>query len=220
MTEAFLSSQLILRAYSQGIFPMAESAESMEVKWYQPHSRGILPLEYFHVPRRLQRTLLSDKFSVTSDQAFEAVIKACASPAPGREETWINHAIEQAFIMLYQQGYAHSIEVWEQDILCGGLYGLAIGGAFFGESMFSRARDASKIALVHLVGRLISGGFTVLDTQFGTCHLAQFGGVEIPHEIYMKILQPALKKQVHWVANMSARSIMSSIEVYARTQCQ
>ena len=179
-----LSPDLLLRAYAAGIFPMAESADDPEIFWVDPERRGILPLDRFHLPRRLARTVLSDTYSVTVDQDFAGTIAGCASAAPGREDTWINPQIERLFGELHAQGHAHSVETRQHDILVGGLYGVAIGGVFFGESMFSFARDASKVALVHLVARLRLGGFRLLDTQFVTAHLAQFGAVELPRDDY------------------------------------
>jgi leucyl/phenylalanyl-tRNA--protein transferase len=193
-----LTPEMMLSAYSIGLFPMAPDSERDELDWYDPDPRGILPLDGFHLPRRLRRTVLSDRFTVTTDQAFEDVMKACAAPAPGREETWINGGILRLFAELHRMGYAHSVEVWQSGVLVGGLYGVALGRAFFGESMFSRVTDASKTALVHLVARLRLWGFTVLDTQFGTEHLARFGGVEIPAASYKEKLALAVSAPQCW----------------------
>jgi leucyl/phenylalanyl-tRNA---protein transferase len=163
---------LMLRAYRAGLFPMAEARDSDRLYWLDPEQRGVLPLDKFHVSRRLLRTVLSGEFEVTTDRDFPGTIAACAKPARGREDTWINPEIELLFTELYRQGHAHSVETWHDGRMVGGLYGVALGGAFFGESMFSTARDASKVALVHLVARLRLGGFTLLDTQFVTDHLA------------------------------------------------
>lgn len=190
MTE--LPPELLLRAYSIGVFPMAEARSDKEVFWVDPDHRGIIPLDGFHLPRSLRKTLRRGTFGVTADQAFDQVIAACAQSAPDRENTWINHQIEQAYEALHRAGHAHSIETWQDGELVGGLYGVRLGGAFFGESMFSRATDASKVALVHLVARLICGGFKLLDTQFLTDHLKRFGAVEIPREDYKRILKDAL----------------------------
>jgi leucyl/phenylalanyl-tRNA--protein transferase len=187
-----LPPELLLRAYSIGVFPMAEAREDNEFFWVDPDHRGIIPLDRFHLSRSLRKTLKRGTFRVTADQAFDQVIAACAQAAPDRENTWINLQIEQAYETLHHQGNAHSIETWQGEELVGGLYGVRLGGAFFGESMFSRATDASKVALVHLVARLICGGFKLLDTQFLTDHLKQFGAVEIPREDYRRMLKDAL----------------------------
>ncbi len=187
-----ITPELLLRAYRAGLFPMAESREGRRLYWLDPELRGILPLEGFHLPRRLLRTVLSGPYRVTVNQAFAATIAGCASPAPGREDSWINPEIETLFTTLHRMGHGHSVESWAGDELVGGLYGVALGGAFFGESMFSRARDASKVALVHLVARLRLAGFTLLDTQFITGHLEQFGACEIPRAAYKQRLAEAM----------------------------
>ncbi len=184
-----LTPQLLLQAYAEGLFPMAESAASDELYWFDPDRRGILPLDGFHVPRRLRRTLRQGVFEVRTNSAFDRVIAACATVRPS---TWINGDIVRSYCDLHKYGYAHSVEAWLGNRLVGGLYGVALGGAFFGESMFSRVTDASKVALVHLVARLISAGFTLLDTQFVTEHLTQFGAIEIPRTEYRKRLTAAL----------------------------
>ena len=188
-----ITPELLLRAYRAGLFPMAETRDADRLFWLDPELRGVLPLDLFHLPRRLLRTVLSDVYAVTIDTDFPAVIAACAQPAPGREETWINPQIENLFTALHRSGHAHSVECRRDGVLVGGLYGIAIGGAFFGESMFSRARDASKVALAHLVARLRLGGFSLLDTQFVTAHLTQFGAIEIPRDAYRERLQNALE---------------------------
>ncbi len=187
-----LTPDLLLRAYAAGLFPMAESAEDPELFWVDPERRGILPLETFHVPRRLKRTIRHGRFTVTADQDFAGVMKGCAERTPSRKSTWINAQILQLYRTLHQRGFAHSVECWRGDQLVGGLYGVALGGAFFGESMFSRETDASKTALVHLVTRLRRGGFLLLDTQFVTAHLTRFGAVEIARRDYKKRLEAAL----------------------------
>lgn len=198
MSEQGLTPELMLGAYAIGLFPMAADAEDEDLQWYDPDPRGVLPLEAFHLPRRLRRTVLSGRFDVTVDQDFAGVMKGCAAPAPGREQTWINSEIFRLFCALHDKGYAHSVECWQNGELVGGLYGVALGGAFFGESMFSRVTDASKVALVHLVARLRLSGFLVLDTQFGTDHLTRFGGVEIPAADYKSTLQRAVHMLPCW----------------------
>ena len=189
---------MMLERYRGGLFPMAETRDSRELFWLDPEIRGVLPLEAFHLPRRLRRTALSDAFTIEGDTRFEAVIDGCAASAPGREESWINREIRALFVALHQQGHAHSVECLHDGVLCGGLYGLSIGGAFFGESMFSRSRDASKVALVHLVARLRLGGYGLLDTQFITTHLQQFGAIEIPRAGYLTLLDAATARTGLW----------------------
>ena len=193
-----LTPELLLRAYAEGIFPMAERRDDPTLYWVAPERRGIIPLDTFHVPKRLARTVRSDRFQITADLAFLDVMKGCAEAAMGREETWINAEILRLYSALHASGYAHSLECWQDGALVGGLYGVSLGGAFFGESMFSRARDASKVALVHLVARLKVGGFVLLDTQFLTAHLAQFGTIEIPQAAYLARLKRAIGVQAYW----------------------
>ncbi|HEX7005816.1 MAG TPA: leucyl/phenylalanyl-tRNA--protein transferase [Alphaproteobacteria bacterium] len=187
-----LTPQMLLRAYALGVFPMAEGRRDPEIYWIDPEDRGILPLEDFHVPRRLRRTLRQRPFEIRCDTAFREVILGCAEPAPDRPDTWINDEILRLNTELFEMGYAHTVECWRDDTLVGGLYGIAIGGAFFGESMFSRVRDASKVALVHLVLRLRLGGFRLLDTQFVTRHLERFGAIEISRADYRQRLTRAI----------------------------
>ena len=187
-----INPEELLLAYRLGIFPMAESRGAEEVLWIRPHERGIIPLETFHVPRRLARVVRTDRFRVTVDRAFSEAIRGCAESRPGRRETWINDAIIEVFEALHHRGLAHSIEVWRGDRLAGGLYGLAIAGAFFAESKFSREKDASKVALVHLAARLKAGGFKLLDAQFPNPHLEQFGAIVITEENFQQILSQAL----------------------------
>src|SRR5580692_8553057 len=194
-----ITADLMLRAYRHGLFPMAETRRGERLYWLDPERRGVLPLDRFHLPRRLARTVLSDTFDVTVDQDFAATIAGCAQSAPGRDDTWINPQIERLFSELHQLGHAHSVETRQHGHLVGGLYGVAIGGVFFGESMFSMARDASKVALVHLVARLRLGGFQLLDTQFVTAHLAQFGAVEIPRDTYRAWLTAGLEAPARWL---------------------
>jgi leucyl/phenylalanyl-tRNA--protein transferase len=193
-----ITPELMLRAYRAGLFPMAETRRGERLYWLDPEQRGILPLDGFHLPRRLLRTVLSDAFEVTTDRDFMSVIAGCAASRPGREETWINVEIERLFGDLHRLGHAHSVESWQGGVLVGGLYGVVLGGAFFGESMFSRARDASKVALVHLMARLRLGGFRLLDTQFVTAHLAQFGAVEVPRDDYKVLLALAVDLPARW----------------------
>ncbi len=188
-----LTADLLLRAYRLGMFPMAESRASRSLHWLDPEARGVLPLNKFHLPRSLMKTLRSGRFSITADTQFAATIAACAAARANRPETWINQEIERLFTELFALGFAHSVEVWADGQLVGGLYGAALGGAFFGESMFSTQTDASKIALVHLVARLRLGGYVLLDTQFITAHLTRFGAVEVPRDDYHVLLAGAVE---------------------------
>jgi len=183
----------LLDCYARGVFPMGEARDDPRVFLVEPDERGVIPLDSFHIPARLRRTVRSEPFVVRSDTAFAAVLDACASPAPGREDTWINGPIRRLYLALHAMGHAHSLECWRDERLVGGLYGVTLGGAFFGESMFSRERDASKVALVHLVARLRLGGWRLLDAQFLTEHLSQFGAVETPQPAYLRRLKPALR---------------------------
>ena len=185
----------LLACYARGVFPMADAREDSRVFLIDPERRGVLPLERFHVPKRLARTVRQDPFEVKVDTAFAKVVAACAEAAPGRLETWINQPIEGLYLRLHELGYAHSVECWQGGQLVGGLYGVALQGAFFGESMFSRRTDASKVALVHLVARLIAGGFVLLDAQFLTEHLARFGAEEISRREYQRRLARALRAE-------------------------
>ena len=189
---ARLDPDLLLRAYSVGVFPMANSRDARDVFWVEPKRRGVLPLDGFHLSRSLAKTLRSGRFTLTADAAFAQVVARCAEPTPVRPDTWINPQIEKAYGELHARGYAHSIETWEEGRLVGGLYGVRLGAAFFGESMFSRVRDASKVALAHLVARLKVGGFRLLDCQFQTDHLASMGAVEIARQDYVGLLDEAL----------------------------
>ncbi len=188
-----ITPQVLLKAYSCGIFPMAESAYDPALYWIEPQHRGILPLDHVHVSRRLRRTIRNADVEVRVDTEFDGVIEGCAASRPGRRSTWINSRIRQLYRELFDLGHCHTVEVWDGTRLIGGLYGVALGGAFFGESMFSVERDVSKIALVHLCGRLIAGGFVLLDTQFVTEHLRQFGTVEVDREEFQSRLEEALK---------------------------
>ena len=187
-----LTPEILLAAYAAGVFPMAESADDPELFWVDPRRRGILPLDAFHVPRRLRRVVRQGVFDIRCDSAFEDVMLGCAEASETRPNTWINAKIVQLYAALFARGAAHSVECWQQGVLVGGLYGVSLGAAFFGESMFSRENDASKVALVHLVARLRIGGFRLLDTQFLTPHLARFGGIEITRTRYHRLLADAL----------------------------
>jgi leucyl/phenylalanyl-tRNA--protein transferase len=187
-----ITPQVLLKAYACGIFPMAESAEDNALYWIEPERRGILPLDRVHVPKSLARTIRRGGFEVKIDNDFEGVIEGCAAPRAGRRSTWINGRIRSLYRELFALGHCHTVEVWQDGELVGGLYGVHLGRAFFGESMFSKRRDASKIALVYLIARLKYGGFTLLDTQFVTGHLARFGAVEVSRQAFQRLLEGAL----------------------------
>ncbi|MBV8779044.1 MAG: leucyl/phenylalanyl-tRNA--protein transferase [Alphaproteobacteria bacterium] len=187
-----ITPEILLRAYRGGIFPMAESADDPELFWVDPERRGILPLDALHVPRRLRRVLRQQRFDLRVDTAFAATVAACAEATEKRPNTWINGEITRLYGALHERGAAHSVETWQSERLVGGLYGVSIAGAFFGESMFSRVSDASKVALVHLVALLRHGGYRLLDMQFLTRHLAQFGAIEVPRAQYHRLLADAL----------------------------
>lgn len=209
-----ITPDIVLRAYAAGVFPMSEGRHDPHMFWVDPKQRGILPLEAFHLPRRLARTVRRDVYEVRIDSDFAAVIDACSQPAPGRWSTWINDEIIRLFTALHGRGFAHSVECWSGDELAGGLYGIALGGAFFGESMFSWRTDASKVALVHLVGRLKRAGFSLLDTQFVTDHLRQFGATEIPRDDYHLLLERALNYPADFSlggAALSSSDVLQSI---------
>lgn len=203
-----LTPDLLLRAYATGLFPMAESAEDPELFWVDPERRGVLPLDGFHIPRSLKKIVRRRAFDVTVDRDFMGVLNGCAERTATRKSTWINTEIIRLYSALHAMGAAHSLECWQGDgvarRLVGGLYGVALGGAFFGESMFSREPDASKVALVHLVARLKRGGFTLLDTQFVTAHLARFGAIEISRRIYRKRLDAALETEARFPRELDA----------------
>ena len=190
VVDNFLSPQILLSAYCQGVFPMAQ--DDGRIYWYDPDPRAIIPLDRFHIPRSLQRTIRRQQFNIRIDSAFTAVLQACAASAPGREETWISPDIIQAYTRLHRLGFAHSVEAWQGNELVGGLYGVAIGGFFAGESMFSRVRDSSKVALAFLVAHLNERQFCLLDTQFMTEHLRRFGAIEIPAADYKMRLGRAM----------------------------
>jgi leucyl/phenylalanyl-tRNA--protein transferase len=190
--EVEITPEVLLKAYACGIFPMAESADDPGLYWIEPQMRGVLPLDAFHVPRRLARTVRSDRFEIRVDSDFDSVITACAAPARGRGKTWINRRIRRLYRELHARGHCHTVEAWVDGRLVGGLYGVRLGRAFFGESMFHRERDASKVALVHLVARLKRSRFRLLDAQFMTAHLATFGAVEVDRERYQRMLADAV----------------------------
>ncbi|HKD48493.1 MAG TPA: leucyl/phenylalanyl-tRNA--protein transferase [Rhizomicrobium sp.] len=198
MHAPILTPENLLSAYAQGLFPMAERRDDPTLYWVSPEKRGVIPLDGFHIPKRLARTIRNDNYRFTTDRAFAEVMRACAEPGPGREQTWINDEILRLYTALHATGHAHSVECWRGDELAGGLYGVSLGAAFFGESMFSRIRDASKMALVELVGILRKSGFILLDTQFLTSHLARFGAYEIPREVYLARLHVALAREATW----------------------
>jgi len=191
-TSVELTPQVLLKAYACGIFPMAESADDPGLYWIEPEARGVLPLGRFHIPRRLAKTVRRDMYEIRIDSDFDAVIASCAEAVPGRAKTWINARIRRLYGELFQLGHCHTVEAWSEGRLVGGLYGVRLGAAFFGESMFSRARDASKVALVHLVARLRTGDFRLLDAQFTTDHLKQFGAVDVDRRQYHYLLEQAI----------------------------
>jgi leucyl/phenylalanyl-tRNA---protein transferase len=195
-----VTPSLLLRAYACGIFPMADSADDPTLYWVEPRLRGVLPLDAFHLPKRLARTVRSERFEVRVDTDFLGVIEGCAASRPGRRATWINEPIRRLYGELFRLGHVHTVEAWREGRLVGGLYGVKLGAAFFGESMFSVERDASKVALVHLVARLKRGGFALLDTQFLTGHLAKFGAVEIKREDYLRLLDDALRQEAEFLS--------------------
>jgi len=211
-----ITPDILLRAYSIGLFPMAESAEDQNLFWIDPEARGVFPLDGMIVSKRLAKTIRSDRFEVRVDCDFEAVIEACASVSAGREKTWINWRIKRLYRQLFEQGRVHTVEAWRYGALVGGLYGVALGAAFFGESMFYRQTDASKVALVHLAGRLAAGGFRLLDTQFVTPHLETLGAIEVSKEHYRVMLAEAVaQKADFWVwpkdRTVSGREVLDAL---------
>lgn len=206
-----ITPEVLLKAYACGIFPMAESADDPALYWIEPEKRGVIPLDTFHISSRLARTVRSDRFDIRINRDFDGVLDGCAEPAPGRSRTWINLRIRTLYRRLYDIGHCHSIEAYEKGVLAGGLYGVCLGRAFFGESMFHRARDASKVALVHLVARLKASGFNLLDTQFVTDHLKTFGAIEVSRRQYHKLLEGALIGEADFAA-FSRDSGMSGAE--------
>jgi leucyl/phenylalanyl-tRNA--protein transferase len=209
-----ITPEVLLKAYACGIFPMAESADDPTIHWREPEERGIIPLDRFHIPARLARTVKADPYTIRIDHDFEGVLDGCAEPAPGRTNTWINARIRALYCKLYDIGHCHSVEAYEDGRLVGGLYGVNLGHAFFGESMFHRSRDASKIALVHLIARLRMGGFKLLDTQFVTDHLKTFGAIEVSRRQYGKLLEAALVGEAN-VAALISKTPLSGAEALA-----
>ena len=212
-----ITPQVLLKAYACGIFPMAESAEDPALYWIEPQQRGILLLDNVHVPRRLARTVRQSLYDIKFDTDFEGVISGCAASRPGRRTTWINPKIRALYRDLFDSGYCHTVEAWAGGELVGGLYGVALNGAFFGESMFSTARDASKISLVYLCARLVRGGFSLLDTQFVTEHLRQFGTVEIERAEFHKLLEKALAHEADFNALPAGASPENVLAALARS---
>lgn len=209
-----ITADILLRAYAYGVFPMGESRDDPSLYWVDPRERGILPLDGFHMPRKLKRTIRQGSFEVTIDTAFRETMMACATPAPGRTGTWINDRIMDLYCELFERGHAHSVECWQEGEMVGGLYGVSLGAAFFGESMFSRTTDASKVALVHLVARLNRGGYLLLDTQFVTDHLSQFGAIEIPRDDYKARLATAIETRSDFYslpAGAAAEDVLQSV---------
>ncbi len=208
-----LSPTLLLNAYAAGVFPMADSAADPDVYWVDPAFRGVLPFDAFHVPKSLAKRLRRGDFEVTVDRAFEAVLDGCAD----RQETWINGKIRELYGALHEYGYCHSLEVWMDGRLAGGLYGVALGAAYFGESMFSRAPDASKIALVYLMARLKAGRFRLLDTQFVTEHLRRFGATEIPRSAYQRQLADAIERDAEFLSLDPELPVQSVLQLSTQT---
>lgn len=213
-TVPLLTPERVLKAYASGLFPMAEGRHDPELYWVDPDWRAVLPFDRFHVPRRLRRTVRSDRFELRVDSDFGHVMRSCAEGSPARRDTWINQRIVKLYESLHRQGNAHSVECWREGGMVGGLYGVSLGGAFFGESMFSRERDASKVALVHLFERLRDGGFVLFDVQFLTAHLRQFGAVELPRADYLARLEEALQVEGRFYSEEDevARSLQSSTQ--------
>ena len=202
-----ITPEVLLKAYACGIFPMAENADDPSLYWIEPEHRGIIPLQHLHVSRRLARTIRSDSFAIHIDRDFDAVMDQCAAPQTGRAQTWINQRIHALYRRLHERGHCHSVEAYQGERLVGGLYGVRLGRAFFGESMFHCVRDASKVALVHLVARLRAGGFVLLDTQFVTEHLTSFGAVEVSRRQYHRLLENALIGEGDFAALPLDRSV-------------
>jgi leucyl/phenylalanyl-tRNA--protein transferase len=212
-----ITPELLLQAYRIGVFPMGERRDDPKLYWLDPRLRAVLPLDNFHLPRRLARTVRSGHFEVTADRAFVDVVRACAEPRPGHPESWINEPIVRLYGELHRRGHAHSVEAWQEGRLVGGLYGVSVGAAFFGESMFSRERDASKVALVHLVARLIKGGFRLLDCQFMTEHLRGFGAVEIFRDAFRERLADAVDHDAVFHRDLGGDDPCSLVQASTRT---
>jgi len=217
-----ITPQVLLKAYACGIFPMAESAEDNALYWIEPERRGILPLDGLHIPKRLARTVRQGVFEIRVDCNFKGVVEGCAEPKPGRRSTWINNRIRGLYGELFELGHCHTVEAWQGGALVGGLYGVHLGRAFFGESMFSRASDASKVALVYLVARLREGGFSLLDTQFVTDHLTRFGAVEVARETFQGLLEEALEGGADFrklPSDVSPERVLQLVNQTSKTGC-
>ncbi len=211
-----LTPELLLRAYAAGIFPMARSRGDRRVFWVDPQIRGVLPLDAFHVPKSLKKIVRKGIFEIRYNTAFDQVIAFCAQSVKGRRDTWINSEIARAYTELHHMGFVHSVETWLENRLVGGLYGVTMGAAFFGESMFSRVTDASKVALVHLVEQLKAGRFKLLDTQFVTDHLKRFGAMEIPCRQYLEKLEDAVSSTARFCMERAPEEVTSGIEALLR----
>ena len=214
-----ITPEVLLKAYACGIFPMADSADDPTIFWNEPEFRGIIPLDRFHIPARLARTVRAEPYTIRIDHDFDGVLAGCAEPQPGRARTWINKRIRTLYRKLYDIGHCHSVEAYQDGKLVGGLYGVNLGCAFFGESMFHRARDASKVALVHLVARLKIGGYRLLDTQYVTDHLRIFGAVEVPQRQYNKLLEAALVGEAN-LAALTNKTPLSGAEALAHASAK
>ncbi|MFO1083616.1 MAG: leucyl/phenylalanyl-tRNA--protein transferase [Reyranellaceae bacterium] len=212
-----ITPDLLLQAYRIGVFPMGERRDDPKLHWLDPRRRAVLPLDGFHLPHRLARTVRAGRFAVTADTAFAETVRACAEPRPGHPESWINEPIVELYTELHRRGHAHSVECWNGDRLVGGLYGVSVGAAFFGESMFSRQRDTSKVALVHLVARLIVGGFRLLDCQFMTEHLRSFGAIEITREEFRPLLAAAIDLPADFQRDLGGADPCAIVQASTRT---
>ncbi len=212
-----ITPDLLLQAYRIGVFPMGERRDDPKLHWLDPRLRAVLPLDGFHLPRRLARTVRSGQFEVRADADFAAVVRACAEPRPGHPESWINEPIIDLYTQLHARGHAHSVECRLNGELVGGLYGVTVGAVFFGESMFSRVRDASKVALVHLVARLVRGGFRLLDCQFMTDHLRAFGTIEVPREEFRVLLADAVDRRAVFHRELGGEDPCDLVQARTRT---
>ena len=212
-----ITADLLLQAYCVGVFPMGERRDDPKLHWLDPRLRAVLPLDGFHLSQRLARTVRAGKFDVSADIAFAETMRACAEPRPGHPESWINEPIVDLYTELHRRGHAHSVECRIGDRLVGGLYGVSVGAAFFGESMFSRERDASKVAMVHLVARLIEGGFRLLDCQFMTEHLRSFGAIEIPREAFRALLAEAIDRPATFQRELGGAEPCAIVQANTRT---
>ncbi|MGQ0584510.1 MAG: leucyl/phenylalanyl-tRNA--protein transferase [Reyranella sp.] len=212
-----ITPDVLLKAYRIGVFPMGERRDDPKLHWLDPRMRAVLPLDGFHLPTRLARTVRSERFTISADTSFVEVMRACAEPRPGHPESWINDPIIDLYSELHERGHAHSVECRAGDQLVGGLYGVSVGAAFFGESMFSRERDASKVALVHLMARLIRGGFRLLDCQFMTEHLRSFGAIEVPREAFHVLLADAIDRPATFQRELGGADPCAIVQASTRT---